>query len=596
MVERAAEKRLPLPEKKLLSPEPQVEIIGITSSPPDKELELKITEKFADLQQAINDRDWSTAEEAAKEYQGLIGQKNQLQEVGSSITILSGEAAATCYSGEGIFKHEDYLRRAHARMIDRVITSTRESGHLTTRQHANITFGLDKVSRAFLWTFAHSHPFYNSEQVSQRYVEMKPGNFVIPPLEGEALAIYQEAAQKQMEAYQALLGILKPTVEEEYFNIFPARKSLIEKNPDSRLARTFSRKIASSTQEIARYVLPIATHAYLYHTVNALTLMRYRRTCQLYDAPLEQEIIVNKMVNAVLEQDPRFFEEINDPFPLEQTPEYQALSTFRRPVDPEEARQFVQEFDEKLGSRTSKLIGGYGENTEAILASAVREVLGLRKGRLSDEEAINLLLNPAQNRTLGDPLNITTVTKLNRVMELVSYTFAKKISHTADSQDQRHRMTPASRPVLATHYSGKPDYITPALIAQNPEALKVYKVIMEETFGAINNLLKRGVPTEYSLYLLPNAFPIRFREAGTLLNLRHKAAMRLCFNAQEEIWNATCDEVEQIKEIHPLVGEYLLPPCGTRSLTGDHPFCPERIRFCGVPAWKREPEEFERVI
>lgn len=596
MVERVAEKRLPLPEKKLLSPQPQVKIIAISRAPEERGLEQEITGKFAKLQQAIKEKDWSTAQSLAEEYQGLIIQANILKDIGSSTTILAGEAAATCYSGRGIFTPEDYLKRSHAQVIDGVITSTRESGHLTTRQHAHITFGLDKVSRAVLWTFLHSHPFYNSEQVSQRYVEMKPGNFTIPPLEGEALAIYEETARKQMEAYQALLQSLRPVVEEKYFDLFPGRRLPVKDHPETRKARTFARKIDSSTQEIARYILPIATHAYLYHSVSALTLMRYQRTCELHDIPLEQKILASKMVNAVLEQDPRFFEEITDPFPLEETPEYQALTSLRQGVDEEAARQFTQEFDKELNDQTSRLIGSFGENTEPILAGAVRQVLGLSKGKLSDKEAISLLLNPTQNRTLGDTLNITTHTKLNRVMQLVSYTFAKKISHTADSQDQRHRMTPASRPVLATHYDGRPDYIIPALIAQNPEALKVYEAVMEETFGTINNLLKRGVPAKYALYLLPNAFPVRFTETGTLLNLRHKFAMRLCFNAQEEIWNATREEVAQISQIHPLVGKYLLPPCGTRNLTGDHPICPEAERFCGVLAWKLEPEEYKRTI
>jgi hypothetical protein len=35
-----------------------------------------------------------------------------------------------------------------------------------------------------------------------------------------------------------------------------------------------------------------------------------------------------------------------------------------------------------------------------------------------------------------------------RALQHANYTFAKKISHTADSQDQRHRMVPGSRPLL----------------------------------------------------------------------------------------------------------------------------------------------------
>ena len=46
------------------------------------------------------------------------------------------------------------------------------AGHHTTLQHANFVFVLDNVSRLAIWSFFHAHPFYNSEQVSQRYREV----------------------------------------------------------------------------------------------------------------------------------------------------------------------------------------------------------------------------------------------------------------------------------------------------------------------------------------------------------------------------------------------------------------------------------------
>mgnify|MGYP006171794697 CR=1 FL=1 len=40
----------------------------------------------------------------------------------------------------------------------------------------------DNGASDFVWSFLHSYPFYNSEQVSQRYVEVKPGNYAVPPM------------------------------------------------------------------------------------------------------------------------------------------------------------------------------------------------------------------------------------------------------------------------------------------------------------------------------------------------------------------------------------------------------------------------------
>ena len=105
-----------------------------------------------------------------------------------------------------------------------------------------------------------------------------------------------------------------------------------------------------------------------------------------------------------------------------------------------------------------------------------------------------------------------------------------------------------------------------------------------------------GVRREFVLYLLPNAAAVRFTESADLLNLRHKLAMRLCYNAQEEIWRASLDEAQQIAEVNPRIGKYLLPPCGIRKRAGARPVCPEGERFCGERVWLYELEEYQRII
>jgi len=40
----------------------------------------------------------------------------------------------------------------------------------TVYQHAHFEFGLENVSRQFVWSFLHAHPFLQFEQQSQRYV------------------------------------------------------------------------------------------------------------------------------------------------------------------------------------------------------------------------------------------------------------------------------------------------------------------------------------------------------------------------------------------------------------------------------------------
>ena len=54
--------------------------------------------------------------------------------------------------------------------------------------------------------------------------------------------------------------------------------------------------------------------------------------------------------------------------------------------------------------------------------------------------------------------------------------------------------------------------------------------------------------------LLPSAVAIRFTESADLLNLHHKFAMRLCYNAQDGIWKASHEEAFQIRAVNPRIG------------------------------------------
>src|SRR5580765_8239824 len=132
--------------------------------------------------------------------------------------------ARTCYSSK-VITADDVSKDEPTRIRrDAIAQSTYKAGHHTTIQHATFQFVLDKVSRQFIWSFLHSHPFYNSEQVSQRYVTMKPENFATPVLSEESVGEYTQAIQELMDAYHHLSELLEPTVVKEYKRLFPVRK------------------------------------------------------------------------------------------------------------------------------------------------------------------------------------------------------------------------------------------------------------------------------------------------------------------------------------------------------------------------------------
>ena len=138
--------------------------------------------------------------------------------------------------------------------------------------------------------------------------------------------------------------------------------------------------------------------------------------------------------------------------------------------------------------------------------------------------------------------------------------------------------------------------IVPELIREDPALERDYCAVMAETWDAIGRLRRLGTPDEFALYLLPNAAAVRFTESAVLLNLRHKHAMRLCYNAQEEIWRASLDEAVQVRVVNPRIGKFLLPPCTLRDMAEALPKCPEGERYCGVKVWRLDLSEFQRLV
>jgi thymidylate synthase ThyX len=496
-------------------------------------------------------------------------------------------AARTCYSSRGLITADD-VASASAKTRDRIARGIYKGGHHTTFQHGYVQFALNNVSRQFLWTFLHSHTFYNSEQVSQRYVPVKPEAFAVPPLSGEAKIVYLDGIEEQIAAYHRLVELLTPLAERAYFRRFPHRQ------PNKSTQRDILRK----AMEIARYALPLAMFAYLYHTVSTLTLLRYWRLCQQPGTPLETRLIVEQMVQLLVSADPPLKQILEDPLPAtaEAMPEIAALMAFENDGQAGAlAREFAREFDAELNGRVSHLVAHKPDN-EKLVAQAVRGALGLPGSALSDRQALELALSPERNPHLTGALNLTTLSRLSRALYHAHYTFNKKLSHTADSQNQRHRMTPATRPVVSAYLSEEPDYITPELVRQDEAALRLYDETMARIWARIARLKRLGVAEDFRAYLLPNAVSIRMVESTDLLNLRHKLEMRLCYNAQEEIWRASVDEAQQVQEVNPAIGRYLLPPCTLRALASERPFCPEGDRYCGVRVWELPLEAYQRLI
>jgi len=155
-------------------------------------------------------------------------------------------------------------------------------------------------------------------------------------------------------------------------------------------------------------------------------------------------------------------------------------------------------------------------------------------------------------------------------------------------------MVPAARPMMTFADTDAPDFVTPRLIAANPRAREIYAEAMADAWTAKARLLQLGVPLEFALYVLPNAKALRMIESGPLMALLHKWTLRTCFNAQEEIFLASMDEIAQVRERHPQIAGYIGPPCVVRNGLIS-PRCTEGSHFCGVPVWRSFPDVERRL-
>jgi len=497
-------------------------------------------------------------------------------------------AARTCYSPR-IIRPEEITDKQRLT----VGAATFYGGHHTVYQHAHFEFGLENVSRQLVWSFLHAHPFYNSEQQSQRYVRLDRAQAYIPAAGAnfgpEERAIYEAAVARAWKYYRELTALLQDDARAILADIWhlssmshPKRGQRVERQAEKRAI------------EVARYVLPVAAFTTMVHTLSGIVLHRLWRMQAASDTPTEARQVIGEMVARVREVDPQFFDRFDNE-PMDELPEWRDTlqGSGTEGGSEKDGEAFARDFDARLAGRTSKLVD-FSPHAPRVVAEAYRAVVGLPESACSDAEAIDRLLNPARNVYRLQALNVGVHAPMMRALQHAHYTFTKKISHTADSQDQRHRMVPGSRPLLVLTDTREPDFITPMLIAGNLRAREVFNRAMLDAWAAKNALLDCGVPREFALYLLPNAKAIRLVESGSLLHLMHKWTMRTCFNAQEEIYRASMEEIEQVRAVQPELARYLGPPCYLRANITT-PICTEGSHFCGVKVWLDFPHIQRRI-
>ena len=438
-------------------------------------------------------------------------------------TNIAVSAARTCYFPNGLVepqKSEGWGAK------ESLLSSIFEAGHHTTLQHAHFTILIEGMSRHLIWRLLHSHPYYNSEQVSQRYAKMKAENFVYP--KGCDKETWGRYYAKVFENYELLTEKLKAKFEE----ILPKFKK---------------KEAVKKAQEFARYVLPQGMGAYLYHTINLTVALRY--------------IALSKILPEAMGEAAQFAEKL----------ECELLK-----------------IDDSLKPLIEYAKGAKGEFADF-------DMDGLKKEKsVKEGENVKIfdIVNPYPYSVGSNYSDVLRLSALSvDAASLGGFSSYMRLSLSADAQNQRHRRSVAVRPALEKIY--KKEYYVPPIIEKDPELAAIYKDAIEEAYSFFEG--ERGIiGFGEAVYALPNAHLIEIVERNDMASFNHKAQMRLCFNAQEEIYDIVYEQSMELRKEGVANAEELLPPCALRAKNKIFPTCPEGPRFCGTKVWKIPFEELKR--
>lgn len=507
---------------------------------------------------------------------GLVAATQSTEDKNLTTEDFGVSTAKQCYySGSGVLK----IRETEA---DRnIAVSTLEAGHHTTRLHTSFTYRLIGISRQAIWRVFHSHPFYNSEQQSQRYAELNVGGVLVPVFENpNKTELFLSATNEMNSFYQQLLEL--------------SSAQALRKMENGKIynAQERSNKIG---QEVARYVLPIGQKSNMFHTLSHLQILRLFRSGNMESFTDEDRYIIAKMITEIHDF------EINSGQIGEGTvnqSQRSILASLQPPLRKAELPQ--REVFESLRGHDfsgyefgSTLIGDYA-TVERLLAQSIRIGTGLEG---PDEQLVGLALDPRTNPLIADIYDAGIHDPLTRAIRSIGISFVTKLSHTADSQRQRHRRTPGSVEPMNFSYHG-PDYHVPMLVREERQLAKTYQTMMSGAYGHYEQALELGMPVEYANLLLPNGHGVVNLETGDLYDVLHKLRQRLCYLAQEEIGQIMEQQAVILRHIIPQLDAALGAPCAIRDLIGIGPKCPEGDKYCGIPVWNLDLEDYytSRVV
>lgn len=188
-------------------------------------------------------------------------------------------AARLCYSS---VPASEIAQNIPEEDVGKLIETLIQKGHESPLEHASLTFAIDGVSRALSHQLVR-HRIASYSQKSQRYVDEKAFNWVIPP-----------------------------SLEKN-----PAAKDLFEAQIES-IRQCYAELCAMVPREDARYILPNACETKLVVTMNARSLLHFFRVRCCRRAQWEIRSLAGIMLEEVRKVAPELFKIAGPPCETEQ--------------------------------------------------------------------------------------------------------------------------------------------------------------------------------------------------------------------------------------------------------------------------------------
>ena len=190
-------------------------------------------------------------------------------------------AAKLCYSQVGI---DEILENLDEQKTNKFINTLMTYGHYSPIEHVSFTFAVEGISRSLTHQLVR-HRLASYSQQSQRYVQLKQFEYIIPPSvekDEQAKEIFIQSMKRIQCEYNQLVQILSKNALASSIEEYLKTEKLINvEDIEKKQYVVLKSKAEKKAIEDARYVFPNACETKIIATMNARELMHFfnQRCC-----------------------------------------------------------------------------------------------------------------------------------------------------------------------------------------------------------------------------------------------------------------------------------------------------------------------------